>query len=268
MKICVLGNSHLAAFKLGWEQIAQATPGVTVDFFGLGRNTFRHTALQEGAIVPTKPELVEKMRLFSGGHDRIEPARYGAFVITGLVVGLPRVLRFLSGHGIAGEVADRPQIVSYEMFQDAFDAEINATPMPHLVDMIRQVSQGPIINFMRPLRSAVILEEDKRRKAFYEAQIASGDMPYAADLLDRLMTPHLKGAMVALRQPEETTVGGVLTDKRFSVGSTRLRDESEAHDEDDISHMNGDYGAICMTQVLDVLGVAAQPRSTITEPTE
>ena len=268
MKICVLGNSHLAAFKLGWEKIAGDYPDVSVDCFGLGRNTFRHTELKDGAIVPTKPELVEKMKLFSGGHASIPVAKYDAFVVVGLLAGMIRLMRYLPGHGIAGEMEDRPQIVSYEMMQDAWDEYVNSTPMPHLIGLLREVSDAPILHFMRPLRSSAILDEDNTRAQFFRSMAASGDMPYANALLARLMEPHLNGHMIAIPQPEETTVGGVLTDKRYSVGSTLLRDEGTEHGDDDVSHMNADYGAVCMAQALETLGLEAQARSTITEPTE
>lgn len=268
MKICVLGNSHLAAFKLGWEQIAHGYPGVTADFFGMGRDTFKHTKLENGEIVASKPELVEKMKLFSGGKSAIPVAEYDAFVVVGLVAGMIRLLRYLPGHGIAGEMEDRPQIVSYEMVQDTWDEYVATTPMPHLIDMLREVSDAPIVHFMRPMRSSAILDDDSARARFFQTMIESGDMPYAHDLLARVMEPHLKGRMVNVPQPVETTVGMALTDKAFSIGSTTLRDEDLQHDDDDVSHMNADYGAICMAQALDTLGVAAQARSTITEPTE
>ena len=269
MKICLMGNSHLGAMKLGWDALAEACPGVTADFFALGRDTYKHTVLRDGAIVPVKPELVEKLKMFSGGADSIPVGDYDAFAICGLAAGMNRVLRYLQNHAIAGEMTGRSQVVSYGMVQAAWDEYYRSTPMPHLVDMIRQVSDRPVILVMRPMISSSVLEEGSARTRFYEELIAAGEGPYASDLLERLMAPHLPGATVCLRQPGETTVAGVLTRKEFSVGSTTLRDQSLEHDEDDISHMNAEYGAICMAQVLDALGVVpAQARATITEPTE
>ena len=268
MKLCMIGNSHLGAFKLGWDKIRADYPDVAPEFFGLARHTFRHTELVDGAIHPTKPELVEKLQMISGGQDRVPLADFDAFIVVGFTRGVTKILRYITDHGIAGEMNDRSQLISFEMLQEAWTEYMESTPGPHVLRLIRQVSDAPVVIHKRAMLSAGMLDKESTRGEFYKSMAASGDAPYAADLLNRLMAPHLDDNMIAISQPEETVWRGVLTKKKYSVYSKPLLESYNAHAEDDVTHMNAHYGATCMAQALETLGVMPQARSTITEPTE
>src|ERR1700748_2002214 len=83
--ICVIGNSHTAAFKQAWDNRAPAVAdGVSLTFFA-ARSQYLDTLVYEpGAFVSRDPELSERLRLTSGGKDRIDLADYDAFVLIGM----------------------------------------------------------------------------------------------------------------------------------------------------------------------------------------
>lgn len=252
MKICLIGNSHLVALRAGWDTIKDDHPDISADFFAIARSGFRNAELDGTTLIPTRPRQRAQMAEFSGA-DSIDLSAYDAFAFVGFVIGLPRVLRYLQGHGIAGEIEDTPQIVPYAMLQDAWDEQLSTTALPRLTELVRQVSDAPIVNLVRPMRSALILDEDSTRAAFYSQEVDRDGLPYANTLVDRLMAPHHAAGMVTLAQPHETTVKGLLTRKRYSDAPERLPDGNPPKGGVEVNHMNAAFGADCMVHILDAL---------------
>ena len=51
MKVLVLGDSHTAAVKFGWEDIKSTQPDIEVDFFALPGERIRFLEAKSGTIV-------------------------------------------------------------------------------------------------------------------------------------------------------------------------------------------------------------------------
>jgi len=83
-RLCLMGNSHLAALKLGWDRLRDAHPDVAVTFFGSrGAGVCKGMRLEGGALVPSAQDLVN-FRWTSGGLKEIRLEDFDCFALVAL----------------------------------------------------------------------------------------------------------------------------------------------------------------------------------------
>ena len=80
MKICLIGNSHLAALKMGWPEIAQDLPDVQPAFFGARGAMMARLRVRGDRLVAKTAALAEQMSFVSGGLTEIVPGDYDAII--------------------------------------------------------------------------------------------------------------------------------------------------------------------------------------------
>ncbi len=82
-RICFLGNSHLAAVKLGLEAALAhgVLAEVAADTFGSHRDSLARCLIQDGAVVPTEPSIARNFAWTSGGREKVVLADYDALYI-------------------------------------------------------------------------------------------------------------------------------------------------------------------------------------------
>ena len=92
VRVAVLGNSHLAAAKLGWDLIREEHSEFELTFFGAPGLMMGDLALDGMSLTPTTGRLRKKLASSSGGHDRITPSDFDRFILYGLQFGPRRIL--------------------------------------------------------------------------------------------------------------------------------------------------------------------------------
>jgi len=75
MKLCIIGNSHLAAIKLGWDQVGAEFPWLQPQFFGARADALLDLHAEGGRLVPATPDLAAKIAYVSGGGWQHRPGR-------------------------------------------------------------------------------------------------------------------------------------------------------------------------------------------------
>lgn len=108
MKVCVFGNSHIAAMHLGWKQIAPSYPQTEVVFFGAPNGDMSGVDYSDATLVPTEERVAENFR-HSGGSEQISLADYDAIVIVGCRIGLMHYHRELGSSRLFTAQAARNQ---------------------------------------------------------------------------------------------------------------------------------------------------------------
>ncbi len=88
MRICFIGNSHLATAKFGWDAVAAEYPAVEASFFGAIASVFANVAIEEGKLVPKSEAAKQSFRKTSGGRDVAVFADYDVVVLFALSFGL------------------------------------------------------------------------------------------------------------------------------------------------------------------------------------
>lgn len=235
MRICVIGNSHAAAIKEGWDRIAADHPGVAVQFFAAPGDNMDGLKLFEGRMVATEPLLAEFVTLSSGGQTEIRPEAHDLFLIVGLGLRPPKMDRRLSA----------------QVYR-AVTSELSRCLACRVAGMIRMVSEAPILMLPNPLPARQPTPDE-----------TEGRLMRQEDCLRDVQSALGLNGLQILRQPEETLSSGWTTDRRWSEGSSTLAGvigmaPGAMHPDSEFNHMNADYGALWLSMILADL--AGKPR--------
>jgi hypothetical protein len=86
MKICIIGNSHVAALKLAWVNHfdKRCKKDNDITFFASPGNSLRSLKLENNKLIPDSEQLKKNLRATSGGKSFIELASYDVFLLYGL----------------------------------------------------------------------------------------------------------------------------------------------------------------------------------------
>jgi hypothetical protein len=135
-RICILGNSHIACLKAGWDAFADRPP-YRLTFFGSPGAGMLELGLKNGKLVPTSDRLKNDLRLTSGGRKAVQLADFDAFLLVGLGMHIPARDRRLS------------QAVLGASLRDTLDA----TLMTRLARSIRTASAAPVYVAPTPFKT-------------------------------------------------------------------------------------------------------------------
>lgn len=250
MRLAVLGNSHLAAFKLGWDALVAAgdplAREVTPVFFGAPREGLKHIRHEGGVIVPTRKDIVEGFERMSGGQREIRLADYDGFLLVGLNVNIKRVLRLYRSHvwfGMAG--VEGKCMVPRRFVQDFLTERFGDTLMAHTVAKLREGTAAPVVAVAEPFWAAWVRNAEERGDAAdygWDDAIRAGDAAALGDLFRATVTAALAGRAVLVPQPPVTVQDAILTRAAFNKEASRLI--SGEGGGTDAAHMNGDFGRV------------------------
>ncbi|SLN13978.1 hypothetical protein PSA7680_00284 [Pseudoruegeria aquimaris] len=256
MALCFIGNSHLAAVKLGWEAFATAKDAVEPAFFGSARNTLLHTRIEAGRLVPTD-DVVERNFRSSAGQDAVPLSDFDGFVLIGSTLGLRSLVALSALHARFGEGADTRFLASRAAIDAACHDLLFHSACGHVARLLVSTTDKPVWMVDRPQPSEELLASDHPQAAAYR-DMASGE---ARDRLEAMLQRWRASAeaegMRTLAQPAETLVDGWLTRQEFATGAKGI-DGRKAYDAEDHFHMNARYGAELLRAIWPVVSESAQ----------
>lgn len=231
MRICVLGNSHVASLKLGLEKLPGATKSASMEFFASRASALGALRLQENRLVPMNDNLARSIAHTSGGKSEVALDEYDAFLVYGLGFRLPVVEAQLSA------------AVRRQVCRDSLSQALNF----RMCSMLRQATRKPVYVGHDP-------QEAQGRKSPAVAR----SLPYEA--VYELMRGELAREDVRLvAQPRQTFANSWFTKPEYSAGSTRLdigdAKSNELHSDVDNKHMNGEFGRIWLESFFPAVGV-------------
>jgi hypothetical protein len=249
-RLCVIGNSHAAAWRLGLAQVPECKEGGSIDFFAARSDLMRHLELREGQLQPTSEVTAQWMRRISGGQAAIDVAAYTHFVIVGLGLNTVKPMEALGGFSVyEAEAALDPQrpLVSDACLAAMTRALVDGSTALHIAALLRKATNAPVLVAPQPYPGEGILQEPGWLQASQ-----SGALQYVTSVF-RKVAERSAGELRCdlLWQPEESVVRGGLTAARYSSGSVRLGLNPNAkHDSDENLHMNALYGAEMLRKCL------------------
>ncbi|MCX7889115.1 MAG: hypothetical protein N2422_05210 [Rhodobacteraceae bacterium] len=241
LRLCVIGNSHIAALKLGWA--AAGPDGIAPVFFGAPADGLRHLRLEDGALVPRKAAVADHFRTISGGQDRIVLEEHDAFLLVGLNVSSKRILRFYRTHAWVGLNGTPGKTLVHPAFALAFMTErYAATRMAELAATIAGAAGRPVIAVAEPHWAAWARTAPAGTADYgWDAAASAGDGEAIGALFAEAVAAALAPHAVFVAQPAETVEHGIMTRAEFNREASRLIGGEGGGT--DASHMNGDYGA-------------------------
>lgn len=224
MKICVIGNSHVAAVKLAYEALPPQNPYKMTFFAGLGRKIGRFE-ITDGKLSPPVDDSKTRyaIGITSGGLKEINPALYDRFLIIGMSGGVKPLV----------STATRP--LSTGAKNCAITEYWQASPLAPLLSNLRLITGKPISVGFAPL-----LAEDKKNDKMPEGYTALVALSNSLFFAPQEVT--------LIGQPLESITNGDATEIEFSRLSEKLlKDEDDFgihHPEGENSHMNKSYGTL------------------------
>lgn len=266
LRLCLIGNSHLAAIKLGWQLLASKHPDVVPTFFGSPRNSLRELHWQGAALVCRSEPVKHNLQMTSGGLSEIDLRNFDAVLLCGLGFGLRQLARVYISHrhmGL-GNWPDAVQRVSRACFQDAVSGQMRQTLASRLGHLIRERTAVPLLLVPTPMPVDTLLEGgDQDIIECWRPMIDSGDPSVLIAEYQRACAALVPPFSGILQQPEATLASPVTTHPSFQHGAVRLTEGlNERQPEGDVSHMNAAYGA----QVLQLALAEINRLTAATEP--
>jgi hypothetical protein len=229
IRLCVVGNSHVASLKKAWDELSGHHPDVQITFFACrGWHLFKMTA-RDGCLSCDSAALRQILSFTSGGSSEIRMTDYDQF----LIYGSDARPYFTS----PGEVFSRAVLM-----QSVYDS-VGGTLAYHLLRQLRLLTDKPVYVGHCPLPGATAVRSRPKPQTFLDG-IA---------FVNRVFYGPLNAELVP--QPVETIVNGMATDPVYARGATKLAVgdalDDVAQPETDLSHMNGEFGKLWLTQFLD-----------------
>lgn len=226
MRLAILGSSHVAALKQGWEMLRPGCPDVVPTFFASRGTRLSAMRVSGSRLVPGTDEVARDIAFTSGGLAAFDPAAFDAVLI----------------HGLAGPLRPLDVRLSRAVRATAGAAMARRSIGLALAQKIRRIGDIPIFVGLAPQPAA--------------ASATPGPKPVAyADLFPLVAAGVDLPGTVLLSQPASTIVDDWYTAPEFSVGSRRLDvgdlTSGQAHPDDDTVHMNGRFGALYLRQLFE-----------------
>jgi hypothetical protein len=243
-RLCLIGNSHLSAFRRGWSALPEPPDGITATFFGSLRDTLKLLEIEDGKLVAKAAQLRANLELTSNGLHEIDPAAYDAFVLVGLYVSMKRVNRFYRYHRFFGQtITGTATLLRRQVAVETLLAEFSRTRMAEMSRTLRLLTDKPIYAFAEPFWAASA--RGPNQKPF-------PDGASVAQIFNETVAASLEPHNVRfLPQPAETIHDFNQTADEFNIPDwdRKLR-PGQSPDDKDYVHMNTAFGVLCWRDLL------------------
>jgi hypothetical protein len=237
MKICVIGNSHIAALKLALRDGAFASAALDVAFWGLPGRGYSEIRYEDGRLCAADRDAV--LTISEGRYQTVDPDEFEALVFHGPPINPSRVLSHLR--------QGRSDIGGYSgaFLRDGLAAFFAGSKIGQIVLKVRNDYRGRVL--VSPM--AMI----SRQSRMFENQ---GVGAWEVAAINEAFAAGLSGfGLEFVPQPPATVVHNCYTDESYCIGSVRLTGElDQKHPADDYWHMNGLYGGAVLAAIGARLG--------------
>jgi hypothetical protein len=258
VKICLIGNSHLATLKRAWDVREDARrDGLSLTFFGSSGTSVSSLVFDDGYLVPREQKVARTFQL-TAGTDRIDLGSYDAFVFTGVVFEFRDFLAIFKTHVLLPQAHMRPKrpILSKAAFrQTVEDLASQRCAGGRLADTIRAAVGRPIVSIASPCPCESILRDKN-----FAGYARSVDDPFLGVLYEIYLAQARNLATARgwtfVPQDESTLRTPGLSLEEYSVNSVDVgwTPGTEGPDKrDDVWHMNARYGQLMLDRLLTAL---------------
>ena len=230
LKICIIGSSHTASLKLGWDLVRDQFSNHELVFFGSLGKTLRHLRAKDGKLVSVNEALTKNLAYTSGGFTEIDVGEYDAVVLYGLILKLPRLRRGIS------------KAVMQETMKDISETGLTLK----IATRLRKLGDKRFWIASNPLEIAPGGVHDP--EPYYSYDVLLAELQRVFPVPD----------VTFLSQPAETIGPDLRAPSRFGSGSVRLLPPkagaiSNVHPEGEVLHMNGEFGRFWLLENLPLI---------------
>jgi hypothetical protein len=240
-RVCVIGDSHLAAVKLGWDAIRDDFPELELHFFGAPADHMDKLVVAEGRLAAGSDMLRKFLVKTSGGCEAIDNT-YSAYLICGLRFGIAKIQRLCAGYRAESHTRDDRAPISNPCFFECVAAGLRDTFAVRAFLKLREIADAPVTIMHMPMPSDQDTDSALARvSASVDGVLIRQAFMAASEQLAREL-----GFVLAV-QPQGTLSGPLRTKAIYAQGSVRLAHGLvESHQADDYGHMNAAYGSMAL----------------------
>ncbi len=240
-RVCVIGDSHLAAVKLGWDAIRDDFPEVELHFFGAPADHMDNIVVAEGRLAAGSDMLRKFLVKTSGGLATIDNA-YSTYLICGLRFGIAKIQRLCTEYRAEGHIRDDRAPISDPCFFKCVAAGLRDTFAVRTFLKLREITDAPVTIMHMPMPSDQDTDSALARvSASVDGVLIRQAFMAASEQLAREL-----GFSLAV-QPQDTLSSHLRTKAMYALGSMKLvHGLTESHQSDDYGHMNGEYGSLVL----------------------
>lgn len=252
-RLCMIGNSHVAAMRLGWDKAAPNHPDIDAVIYGAHARNLVTASVADDASLSCEGA---PFWVFTAGDEpnrarSIPLGSFGRIVIVGCDFGPICVFKAYKRYSFAALKGRRRQRLTRELFLRAVMQNVNESAAILLAEMIRNAVDVPVYLVPTPLPAEKgYLDLEKANMEPYQAALAAGDGELLMSIYGDICNSLAARGFTIIPQHHTTKASAISSLQRYSDNSVRLRaDEDSLHPEDDYFHMNEEYGAIMWDEV-------------------
>jgi hypothetical protein len=239
--VCLIGNSHVGALKLGWPDIEAEFPGFTLDFYASAGQSM-DLEVRDGKLVPATPEIRRRLAATSGKDGDIE-AGYDAYVVCGLTLSAMRALNAYDAKFTELRQAGLHKTAMPEDFALAMEPALRGAIAVDVITKLRRITRAAIFLIGTPYGAYIRHEQlwEKLKSRGHEEVVAQAYNAACSKIAEGLSATFLP-------QPAETVAENGFTTREtfFLFPLDYVRNEKAQH-----THMNAAFGAVVLRDVLE-----------------
>lgn len=243
-RVCIIGNSHAVALRVGLDLAPELEEQFSFDFFAAQSDRMREIELRGTVFVPTSEITKRRMSIIAKGKTEIETTNYSHFVIVGLgfnVIDAVNALRRYQIHGFQGKDNAAVPYLSRACFAALIESLLRASTSAYFARLLRSINKASIVVMPQPYPSADILMQE----AIWKKTAQNGLLSYVVQLYEDVARRVINDLQCEiLFQSPSTLLQDGITQAKYAADSILFsRDMSTKHPSSESFHMNASYGA-------------------------
>lgn len=163
-RVCLIGNSHFASIKKGWDRLPDLAQEMELVFFGSQGIMLEDLKVGEGYLYGGSDEINRYIAVTSGGLKRIEAADYDAFVVVGLELTFAFAADLYLTHRLMDHQERGTSLISRGALEGSLLAFLRSTLAARTVAKLRRITPAPIMLIPNPLPNPTIRQNVRYRK--------------------------------------------------------------------------------------------------------
>lgn len=252
-KLLIVGNSHVAAMSQGWEMIASDFPDIEVSFYGANSTLFRLLAFQDGlnfGIHDRKDYKVRHATFIENmfGSLTVNMAEFDRVLVVGQNTNEVDYLRQFEGYSIDGR---QPREGKPRLSESAFEAFCEGIAMKRMPAPGWQNWTDTKLHWLPVPIPREDCPLDSERYGVWARYAEEGfGLPYLGAFRSKVREIYAKAGIEVLDPPAEIYAANGLTKAKFGKAPGKLQGTVTDYTDDDFHHMNGEYGAVILRDML------------------
>ncbi|MBK5307520.1 MAG: hypothetical protein JJD92_12595 [Frankiaceae bacterium] len=252
MTVAVIGNSHAAVIAKAWNEVAQQTPDVSLEFFAATRHGVEDGIHVVGSKIPSSGRAGSE----AGLSGDVDLTSFEAILVAGLrrdVSSLVRLHRTYQPESHRSNTAKK-KLVSDALFLEMARADRERSLAVTLARDIRGSVDVPILLIPHPYPSLTAVAN---QSALWAEIHETGDAARLMALFE-MVNDELTTEFSVIAQPSDTLVAPLFTDPRYTHDSGFFRDPDRPSLGPEDYHMNVEFGHIQLSLVLERLRMVSR----------